>query len=107
MWFRWTGRAFEVEIARGDVKLRHLARDPRCALVIFETVAPFRGLELRGAATLTPCNVAEIRRAIARRYLGNEDGDRFAAARVTKPGVLLQLVPGQLRVWDLADMLPS
>src|SRR5439155_26423886 len=38
VWFRWTGEAFEVVIARGDVKLRHLARDPRCSLLVFEAV---------------------------------------------------------------------
>ena len=33
VWFRWAGDAFEVVIAKGDVKLRHLARDPRCVLL--------------------------------------------------------------------------
>jgi len=31
--------AFEVVIAKGDVKLRHLARDPQCVLVVFELLA--------------------------------------------------------------------
>jgi nitroimidazol reductase NimA-like FMN-containing flavoprotein (pyridoxamine 5'-phosphate oxidase superfamily) len=48
VWFRWVDDAFEVVIAKGDVKLRHLARDPRCVLVVFEAVRPFRGLEMRG-----------------------------------------------------------
>jgi hypothetical protein len=48
LWFRWTGDAFEVVIAKGGVNLRHLARDPRCVLVVFEAVRPFRGLEVRG-----------------------------------------------------------
>jgi len=48
VWFRWTGDAFKVVIAKGDVKLGHLARDPRCGLVVFETVRPFRGVEVRG-----------------------------------------------------------
>ena len=107
VWFRWTGLAFEVVIARDDVKLRHLERDPRCVLVIFETVAPFRGVEVRGEATLTHCDVTEIRRSIAGRYLGSEAGERFAAERVSKPGVLLQLVPEQPRVWSLAGILPT
>jgi nitroimidazol reductase NimA-like FMN-containing flavoprotein (pyridoxamine 5'-phosphate oxidase superfamily) len=47
VWFRWSGAAFEVVIAHDDVKLRHLEREPRCALVVFETVAPFRGVEVR------------------------------------------------------------
>jgi Pyridoxamine 5'-phosphate oxidase len=33
VWYRWTGEAFEVVIAKGDVKLRHLARNPQCVLV--------------------------------------------------------------------------
>lgn len=45
VWYRWTGEAFEVVIAKGDVKLRHLARDPHCVLVVFGNVRPFRGVE--------------------------------------------------------------
>jgi nitroimidazol reductase NimA-like FMN-containing flavoprotein (pyridoxamine 5'-phosphate oxidase superfamily) len=33
VWYRWTGEAFEVVIAKGDVKLRHLARNPQCVRV--------------------------------------------------------------------------
>jgi PPOX class probable F420-dependent enzyme len=107
VWFRFTGSAFQVVIAQGDVKLRHLERDPRCALVIFETVVPFRGVEVRGKATLTRCDVTEARRSIAGRYLGHDGGDRFAAQRAAKPGVLLQLASEHVRAWDLADILPS
>jgi PPOX class probable F420-dependent enzyme len=107
VWFRWTGEAFEVVIALGDVKLRHLERDPRCSLLIFEAVPPFRGVEVHGKATLTHCDVTEIRRSIAGRYLGREDGERFAAMRRNRPGVLLQLRPAEPRVWDLTGMLPS
>jgi PPOX class probable F420-dependent enzyme len=107
VWFRWTGLAFEVVVARGDVKAQHLGHDPRCTLVIFETVPPFRGLEVRGEATLTLCDVTPIRRSIASRYLGSEAGARFAAERASKPGILVQLIAGSPRVWDLADILPS
>jgi F420H(2)-dependent biliverdin reductase len=106
VWFRWTGEAFEVVIALRDVKLRHLQRDPRCSLVVFEAVPPFRGVEVHGEATLTRGDVTEARRSIAGRYLGVEAGERFAAERVSKPGVLLQLRPVEPRVWDLADILP-
>jgi PPOX class probable F420-dependent enzyme len=105
VWFRWTGEAFEVVIALGDVKLRHLERDPRCSLLVFEAVPPFRGVEVRGEATLTHGDVTEIRRSIARRYLGREGGDRFAETRANKPGMLLRLAPEQSRVWDLAGIL--
>jgi len=89
VWFRWTDETLEIVIAKGDVKLRHLARDPRCVLVIFETVRPFRGLEVRGEAELVEGDVTSARAAIAGRYLGEADGARFAAERRSRPGVLL------------------
>jgi len=51
VWFRWSDDGFEVVIAEGDAKLRHIEHDPRCALVVFEAVRPFRGVEVRGEAT--------------------------------------------------------
>ena len=106
VWFRFTDGAFEVVIAQGDVKLRHLARDPQCILVVFEAVRPFRGVEVRGRAELVECDVRPIRAAIARRYLGATDGERFAAER-SKPGVLLRLPADEPRVWDLSATLPG
>ena len=107
VWYRWTDEAFEVVIAKGDVKLRHLAGDPRCVLVVFEAVRPFRGVGVRGVAELVEGDVASARVAIAGRYLGVEDGERFAADRRSRPGVLLRLVPDSPRVWDLSGILPS
>ena len=52
VWFRFVDGWFEVVIAQGDLKLRHLARDPRCILVVFEAVRPFRGVEVRGVPEL-------------------------------------------------------
>jgi PPOX class probable F420-dependent enzyme len=107
VWFRWTGHAFEVVIAEGDVKLRHLARDPSCILVVFEATPPFRGVEVRGAAELVEADVTPMRAAIAGRYLGASEGERFAAARRDKPGILLRLVPDTPRTWSLSAILPD
>jgi PPOX class probable F420-dependent enzyme len=105
VWFRHRDGAFEVVIAEGDVKLGHLRRDPRCSLVVFETVPPFRGVEVRGEGELVECDIRPIREEIAGRYLGVDAGWRFAAERTT-PGVLLRL-SGERRVWDLSAILPS
>jgi PPOX class probable F420-dependent enzyme len=106
VWFRWVDDAFEVVIAEGDVKLQLLARDPRCVLVVFEAVRPFRGVEVRGVAELVEGDVTAARAAIAGRYLGAGDGERFAAERRSRPGVLLRLVSDSPRVWDLSGILP-
>ena len=107
VWFRWHDDAFEVVIADGDVKLKHLGRDPRCVLVVFEAVPPFRGLEVRGEPELVECDVTPARVDIAGRYLGRDDGERFAAARTSKPGILLRLSATHPRVWDLGAILPT
>jgi PPOX class probable F420-dependent enzyme len=107
VWFRWNDPGVEVVIAQGDVKLGHLARDPQCVLVVFETARPFRGMEVRGVAELVEGDVTSARAAIAERYLGAGDGERFAAERRSRPGVLLRLVPDSPRVWDLSGILPS
>jgi PPOX class probable F420-dependent enzyme len=107
VWFRWADPAFEVVIAEGDVKLRHLERDRRWVLVVFEVVRPFRGVEARGMAELLHGDVTPAREEIAGRYLGADGGRRFAAERRSKPGVLLRLVPDRPRVWDLSAILPA
>jgi PPOX class probable F420-dependent enzyme len=106
VWYCWTGEAFEVVIAKGDVKLRHLAHNPTCVLVVFEAVRPFRGVEVRGVAELVEGDVTSARVAIAGRYLGLEDGERFAGPAI-QARVLLRLVPDSPRVWDLSGILPS
>jgi PPOX class probable F420-dependent enzyme len=106
VWFRWREGRFEVVIAEGDVKLRHLAANPECILVVFETVPPFRGVEVRGTAELIETDVTSARREIAGRYLGEEAGERYVAQR-SKPGVLLRLEARAPRVWDLTPILPS
>jgi len=107
VWFRFAAGWFEVVIAEGDVKLRHLARDPRCVLVVFEALRPFRGVEVRGVCELVEGDVTAVREAIAGRYLGARDGARFAAERKAKPGVLLRLACVEPRVWNLSAILPT
>jgi PPOX class probable F420-dependent enzyme len=106
VWFRFAGGVFEVVIAEDDIKLVHLNRDPRCSLVVFESVPPFRGMEVRGEPELVWRDVTAVRTAIACRYLGEEAGRRFAEQR-SVPGVLLRLVPISPRVWDLSPILPD
>ena len=104
VWFRATNGELEVVIAEGDVKLRHLAARPTCSLLIFETLPPFRGLRVEGEPTLRHEGVTEVRLAIASRYLGPHNGERFTAARGA--GVVLSMQLSEARFWDLSRILP-
>lgn len=106
VWFRVADGMVEVVIATDDRKLRYLAHDPRCVLLIFETVPPFRGLEIRADGALSGDGVADARRAIARRYLGAKAGRAFAEQRGDR-GLVLRLPLASARMWDLGATLPS
>jgi len=69
VWFRVHDGAFEVVVAATDHKLEHLRRNPRCILLVFESIRPFRGVEVRGQATILEDEGARVRLAIASRYV--------------------------------------
>ena len=104
VWFRVQDRRFEVVIAEGDIKLSHLRRRQDCSLIVFETVAPFRGVRVERSPKLMPDSGNRVRSAIARRYLGAEEGRRFVEQRKT-PGVVLQFDASEARPWDLSGIL--
>ena len=85
VWFRAHEGELQVVVAITDRKLEPLRRDPRCVILGFQTARPFRGLRLRGNATLTPDEGATTRLAIASRHLGAEDGPQDAALERRPP----------------------
>jgi len=106
VWFQFRDNAFEVVIGEDDVKLRHLAARPRCELVVFEAVLPFRGIRVgTDQPVLTRDGAQQAREQIATRYLGAERGKRFAVERATA-GVLLRLPADAAKSWDLTAILP-
>jgi len=106
VWFRLVEDVFEVVVADGDPKLTHLRRDPRCVLLIFETVRPFRGVTVNAVASISPDAGAHARLDIASRYLGPEDGRAYADLARRPPGFVIGLPLSSARAWDLADKLP-
>jgi PPOX class probable F420-dependent enzyme len=105
VWFRVDAEHVEVVVAAGDTKVDYLRADPRCVLLIFETVRPFRGLRIRGEATLVTDDRAASRRAIATRYLGEEAGERYADRSIRPPGFVLRLPLSQAKTWDLSETI--
>jgi PPOX class probable F420-dependent enzyme len=105
VWHRWREDGFDVVVGPNDVKLRHLRRDPRASIVVYEQQAPYRGLEARGQARLDSDGAAEAIASMAVRYLGPEDGPAYA--QTVTDAVLVRLDPAQVRGWDFADDWPT
>jgi PPOX class probable F420-dependent enzyme len=101
VWHEYRDGGFNVCTSTGDVKVRHLRRDPRAVLLVAESEPPYRGVELTCEATIDDRGARETLLRIAVRYLGE------AAARTyvetLSDDVVLRLVPGQVRAWDFAD----
>ena len=102
VWHEWHGGGFNVVIEDGDVKARHLRRDPRASLALYENDPPYRGVELGATARLGADGAAEALRRIAIRYLGEDAGSAYAST-LSGTEILVRLEPGHLRTWDFAD----
>jgi len=100
VWHRWRDGGFDVVTSAEDVKVRHLRRDPRASIVVYEHVRPYRGIELRTEARLVP-GVADAVGPIAIRYLGPEEGRAYAES--APDDMLIRLEPGTIRAWDFDD----
>jgi PPOX class probable F420-dependent enzyme len=102
VWHEWRDGGFNVVTDAGDVKTRHVERDPRASIALYENDPPYRGIELRGKARIVETGAFEAQRRIAIRYLGDEVGGAYAA-EPSGTEVILRLEPGELRTWDFAD----
>ena len=101
VWHRWRDGGFEVISSPNDIKVRHLRRDPRASILVYDNEPPYRGVELRTTATLLDVKGADVARDLAARYLGKEAGEAYASE--SSDSVLIRLEPGSVRTWDFAD----
>jgi PPOX class probable F420-dependent enzyme len=102
VWHEWRDGGFNLWLPADDVKTRHLRRDPRATLVVAESAAPLRGVELRTEASLSEERVQGTAVRIATRYVGEEKGAEYVE-EAPYDSVIARLEPGHLRIWDFAD----
>jgi PPOX class probable F420-dependent enzyme len=105
VWHQWRDGGFDVVVYPTDIKLKHLRRDSRASIVVYEHDPPYRGLEVRGEAQILDEGGAEAIASMAVRYLGPEDGQAYAAT--VTDSKLVRLEPGHVRGWDFADDWPA
>jgi PPOX class probable F420-dependent enzyme len=103
VWFRYGGSYFEVVIADGDVKLKHISRDPRVTLLIFESTPPFRGVQVSDMAEVTHEGLDEVRRSITSRYLDDDSSTSFTEKRRGN-GAVIRIPSRAAKTWDLAPI---
>jgi len=103
VWFEWREGGINVWVDPPESgKVRHVKRDPRASIVVANAEWPYRGIELRGRATVSAQGFHDVLGRTARRYFGERRGAAMAAGYVT-PGVVIRLVPDEIRAWDYAE----
>jgi PPOX class probable F420-dependent enzyme len=104
VWHEWRDGGFSIITGEDDVKLRHIERQGRAAAVVSDNGFPFRGIEVSCSPTIErdPAFARETLGRIARRYLGEQVGERYIESS-GEGSVVIRMVPGQLRTWDFAD----
>ena len=103
VWHTWRDGGFDVLTEVKDVKVRHLRRNPRASIVVYDDEPPYRGVEIRTTATIAEAT-RDALRDVAVRYLGREAGEAYAAG--SPECVRIRLEPGNVRAWDFADITP-
>jgi len=102
VWHEWREGGFNVWTGPGDIKTRHLLRDPRASLVVNDDTWPYRGVQVEGEAQVGSDGFGEVLVRTARRYFGQETGDAFAGS-VSTVGHVIRLEPSRIRAWDYKD----
>src|SRR3954453_11054408 len=92
VWHEWRDGGFDVVTGAGDVKVRHVQRDPRASIVVCEHGPPYRGIELRARARLVTEGAHDAARRLAVRYLGEAEGTAYVEGG--GDDVLIRLEPG-------------
>src|SRR5215470_6576660 len=65
VWHEWRDAGFNVVTSSTNVKAKHLRRNPRASIVVFEDAPPYRGVEIRCDAELSSSHVDQAVRRIA------------------------------------------
>jgi PPOX class probable F420-dependent enzyme len=101
VWHQWRDGGFDVVCSPDDIKVRHLRRDPRASILVYDNEPPYRGVEIRTTAELSDIDRVDYVLEMSVRYLGQEAGEAYAAD--SADSVLVRLEPGSVRAWDFAD----
>jgi PPOX class probable F420-dependent enzyme len=104
VWFIWEDGGFTVGINAGDVKLRHILRDPQVTILVYEDGLPYRGFEVQGTARIVDLPYGANMRRIGRRYLGPAIDPAYPD---DAEGSIVRIEPGRTRGWDFSDDFAS
>jgi PPOX class probable F420-dependent enzyme len=95
VWCDFDGTHVRINTARGRVKDRNLARNPRVALSIQDPENPYRYVQVQGrVAEMTEKGADEHIDALAKKYIGK---DRYPNRQPGEVRVMVKIVPERVQ----------
>ena len=91
IWYQYDGEVIWMASEKRVSKIENIKRNPRVSLSVNDDTFPYKGVVAYGKVTLVEENVQEGRRAIFRRYLGETEGDAYAAQPRPRGTILLRM----------------
>lgn len=102
VWYLYEDGEFVLTVGASSAKRKHLECDPRVSLVVDRRQVPYFAVTVEGTATVGPPMTQEQRRRIASRYLGAEQGARYAVERPAADTVTIRVRPE--RFWEFGHL---
>jgi PPOX class probable F420-dependent enzyme len=100
VWYSYQpGGQVSVTTGGSSRKARAIAAAGRFSLCTQDEAPPYKYVTVEGPAVIEPAELAD-RIAIARRYLGTEQGDAWVAANPAVDDVMIRMTPEH---WQTAD----
>lgn len=95
VWFLADGDEMRISLNTSRQKVRNLQRDPRCSVLLLDLANPYRYLELRGDAEITP----DDDYAFADRLGGKYGADLRQNDKPGETRVVVTIRPTRVHAW--------
>jgi len=101
VWFEYSGGLVAILVHKDSRKARNIRANSRVSFTVDTRTPPYRGVVLRGTATVSGPEPL-LRRRLAHKYLGVEVGDRYLAktVRFDSEDALVTIRVNERYSWD-------
>jgi PPOX class probable F420-dependent enzyme len=95
-WYRYDGKVLTLITRTERLKYRHLQRDPRISVCIYDPPVASNYVVISGTATCNDQDICDEARRIIARYRAADEVDGYLARWKTEPRVLVTVTPERI-----------
>lgn len=104
VWFQYSDGRVQIVAQTSSVKIRNIKHDPRVSISVAIHDRPYSYVLISGTAVLSKEGIPELTRALAVRYQGEEEGNRYADRVLAESDFyLITITPDKILSWNGED----